>query len=88
MWVLAMAMGIFSARSWYPVYNHIPGVTLPPFPDQQIGAGILWICGDFWAVPLMIIVVRRLIAEDGSVGSAVDKLLHRESHRYQWADRR
>jgi putative membrane protein len=88
MWVLAMALGIFSARSWYPVYNHIPGVTLPPFPDQQIGAGILWICGDFWAVPLMIVVVRRLIAEDGSVGSAVDKLLHRESHRYQWADRR
>jgi putative membrane protein len=88
MWVLAMSMGILTSHSWYSVYNHIPGVTLPAFADQQIGAGILWICGDFWAVPLMISVVRRLIAEDGSVGSALDKLLHRETRRYQWADRR
>jgi putative membrane protein len=88
MWVLAMSMGILTSHSWYSVYNHIPGVTLPAFADQQIGAGILWVCGDFWAVPLMISVVRRLIAEDGSVGSALDKLLHRETRRYQWADRR
>jgi cytochrome c oxidase assembly factor CtaG len=88
MWVLAMAMGILTSASWYPVYSHLPGVTLPPFADQQIGAGILWICGDFWAVPLMISVVRRLIAQDGSVGSALDRMLHRESRHYQWAQRR
>jgi len=87
MWILAMAMGILTRTSWYPVYNHIPGVTLPAFADQQIGAGILWVCGDFWAIPTMIYVVRRLIAEDGSVGSAVDRMLGRGSQRYRWAGR-
>jgi cytochrome c oxidase assembly factor CtaG len=88
MWMLAMAMGILTSTSWYPVYSHIAGVTLPPFADQQIGAGILWICGDFWAVPCMIFVIRRVIAEDGSVSSAVDRMLSRDSRHYQWAHRR
>src|SRR6185437_10870114 len=27
MWVLAMSLGILTSRSWYPGYDHIPGVT-------------------------------------------------------------
>jgi hypothetical protein len=35
----------------------------------------------------MIFVVRRLLAEDGSVSAAVDRLLGRGSARYNWASR-
>ena len=77
MWILAMSMGILTQASWYPVYDHIRGVTLSPFADQQIGAGILWVCGDFWAIPTLVVIVRRIIAEDGSLGSALDRILGR-----------
>jgi putative membrane protein len=76
---MAMALSIFASGSVYSVYDHIPGVTLPPFADQQIGAAILWVCGDFWAVPTMITIIRQMVVADGSVSGALDKLLNRGS---------
>jgi putative membrane protein len=81
---IAMALSIFVNNSVYSVYNHVPGVTLPPFADQQIGAAILWVCGDFWALPTMIVTVRRLIAADGSITGALDSILSRRAERTTW----
>jgi putative membrane protein len=78
---IAMALSIFVSHSVYPVYDHVPGVTLPPLADQQIGAAILWVCGDFWALPTMIVIVRRMMSTEGSLSAALEAILNRGALR-------
>jgi hypothetical protein len=45
--------------------------------DQRYAAGILWICGDFWAIPALIYVGRQLHGKDGGVSASLERVLGR-----------
>ena len=73
---LAMALSLFTSHSVYPVYDHLAGVPMSPFASQQLGAAILWVCGDFWAYPALVVLIRRAMAEEGGAGRLVDRVFH------------
>jgi cytochrome c oxidase assembly factor CtaG len=88
MLMLAMSMSIFTTASWYDVMTpghgmpYMPGMATTvsaAFHQQQLAAGILWICGDFWAVPILVVIARRLVRRDGSLFAVLDRQTSRLS---------
>ena len=81
MLVLAMSMSIFSHAAWYAMPMTATGAMAMPVSlhDQQLAAAILWICGDFWAVPCLVLIVRRAILRDGSLFAALERQASRLS---------
>jgi cytochrome c oxidase assembly factor CtaG len=82
MLMLAMSMSIFTSASWYTVMvphagmAYMPGMartTAVAFSQQRLAAGILWICGDAWAVPCLIAVGYRIVKRDGSLFAALER---------------
>jgi cytochrome c oxidase assembly factor CtaG len=83
MLILAMAMSIFTKVAWYPSMSAVSAggmnmgsgahLTAHDFSQQQLAAAILWVCGDFWAVPCLIVIVRRIISRDGGLLVALER---------------
>lgn len=83
MTVIAMALSFLASGPFYDIGNTMLGmagmhtmvpITLNPFADQQIGAAILWVCGDFWALPAIIMVLRQITRHDSN-SSLMDRVL-------------
>ncbi len=58
MLVLAMSMAIFTKAPWYSMNVTTDG-PVAALRDQRWAAGILWVCGDFWAVPALVLIAYR-----------------------------
>ena len=94
MLMLAMSMSIFTKTSWYTVMVVHPGHGQHAGNDRAMGmattaAGrlqpaargrrILWICGDGWAIPCLIMVLYRAVKREGSLFAALERQTSRFS---------
>jgi cytochrome c oxidase assembly factor CtaG len=76
MTILAMALSIFTETPWYTmnILMHGPVAALR---DQRWAAGILWVCGDFWAMPALVLVGYRIYGKEGGVSASFERALGR-----------
>ncbi len=76
MLVLAMAMSIFTKGPWYSM-NIVMDGPAAALRDQRYAAGILWVCGDFWAIPALVLIVSASLGRDGGVSASLERVLGR-----------
>jgi len=76
MLVLAMSMAIFTKTPWYSM-NVLMDGPVAALRDQRWAAGILWVCGDFWAAPALALVAYRMFSVEGGVSAALEQALGR-----------
>lgn len=72
--VLAMALAIFTKSPWYTMNVDMLGPARA-LKDQHWAAAVLWICGDLWAIPALVLIGHRIYGQEGSVSSAVERWL-------------
>lgn len=76
MLVLAMSMAIFTKTPWYSMHVFMDGPAAA-LRDQRWAAGILWVCGDFWAAPALALVAYRFFGVEGGVSASFEQALGR-----------
>jgi len=76
MTIIAIVLSFFTTVAWYnfgaamegmgsmSMGMSMPIITLNRVADQQIGAAILWVCGDFWCFPALFMAFRRSMSDD------------------------
>lgn len=75
---IAITMAIFSHAAWYSMNVAMLGAQ-QALHDQQFAAGVLWICGDFWLIPILVVIVRRIISDSGGADAAFERAIGRIS---------
>lgn len=75
MTIIALILSFFTSVPWYSfgaamkgmagmvMGGAMPTITLSRLADQQIGAAILWVCGDFWCYPSLVTALRRAMSD-------------------------
>ena len=76
MLVLAMSMAIVTKTPWYSMHVAMDG-PVAALRDQRWAAGILWICGDFWAVPALALIAYRIFGAEGGVSASFERAMGR-----------
>ena len=76
MLILAMALSIFTKTPWYTMNIAMEGYA-SALRDQHWAAGILWVCGDFWAVPALVYVTYRAVRRDGGLAASIERVFSR-----------
>ena len=68
--LLGMAISL-PGRVLYPFYEVVPVLrTFSPIHDQALGGGIMWVSGHMYLIPIVILIARKLIAEDEAMDRA------------------
>ena len=76
MLVLAMSLAVFSKAPVYSMHVAMEG-PVAALRDQRWAAGILWVCGDFWAIPALVLIAYRVFGQEGGVSASFERALGR-----------
>jgi cytochrome c oxidase assembly factor CtaG len=74
MLVMAMWMSIGASAPWYASTVALHGGVLA-LRDQHYAAGVLWVCGDLWAIPALVVVALRVVNRRGGASAMTNELL-------------